>query len=89
MSSRLHQDKSLEEIEPLIEAFILQYRKTFGREPDFKIIASKLEKLRLEKEEEVFQALFGTLTPKNLHDCQKLIETIGRNGKSNKAHKST
>ena len=74
MSSRLHQDKSLEELQPVVEAFIANYRKLFGKSPDRKIVLAKLDQYKTAKEAQLYDELFSQLSPKNISDVQNLVE---------------
>lgn len=73
VSSIKYQDKSLEELRPLVDKFIDSYKIQFGEEIDREKLANKLELLRKTKEDQLFNSVFQTLTAKNIHDCALLI----------------
>jgi hypothetical protein len=74
MSSVKNNDKSLEEIRPLVEQYRENYRKLFGSFPVTSELCQKLEDLKQKKEQEIFHQSFGTLTPKNIADAMSILE---------------
>lgn len=74
MSTQQYRERSLEELEPLIESFINNYKTLFGSSPSQEVINAKLEELKKEKEKFLFDSLFTTLSPKNLTQAQVLFK---------------
>mgnify|MGYP007049896979 CR=1 FL=1 len=76
MSSLLHQDKSIEELKPIIENFVSNHEKLFGFKPNTQTVIAKLDGYIKAKEEEMYAGLFSGLSAKNLKDVQFLLKDI-------------
>lgn len=61
-----YQDKSPEEIRPIIDNYIAQYKDHTGREPDLIQISKTLEEMATEKERKAFYAVFEGLPATSL-----------------------
>lgn len=96
-----YQDKSLEELRPILESYIERHKTQLGKELDMDSLKAKLQALAEQKEEALFHHAFEQLTPKNLVMAVNLIEQIKSEKelqkvwpeqeeiKSNKAQKKT
>lgn len=76
MSSQIYRDKSIEELYPIIQNFILNYTHLFKADPDLQALALKIRELKNQKEEKLFKESFETLTPKNIRDAEDIVLTL-------------
>ena len=73
MSSFLRNEKSLEEIDSIIDNFLANYEKLMGKKLENESLLAKLAELRSTKEKQLFDELFGTLHLKNINQAYEIV----------------
>jgi hypothetical protein len=68
-----YHNRPIEELKPLYDHFIASYKEQFGHEPNLVYMRDKLSEMKEAKENQMLTSTFGTLTPKNLEDCIKMM----------------
>jgi hypothetical protein len=68
-----YHDRPIEELRPVYEAFLKSYQDQFGHEPNLVYMRDKLSEMKEAKENQMLNSTFGTMTPKNIEDCIKMM----------------
>lgn len=70
----IYNDKSQEEIQASLDQFINLYKERTGKDPNIQDIRAKIMDLARQKEEAMFQNIFGTYTSNSLLTAASLLE---------------